>query len=163
MKFGPPFLPNPNSPKLWDRPPIVDGVDNARALVLEATTLYASVNVLLYFILHSDTAHAWGVDRKGAALKDNFVKLFIIPHYDSSGLIIRSLTKGVIRFVGEDIDRPARLFTTPPVGLGKPVVIRPPMVGPLTGSCPVCGEDVTGNKIYCSNRCKQAAYRQRAN
>ena len=23
--------------------------------------------------------------------------------------------------------------------------------------------DVTGNKIYCSNRCKQAAYRQRAN
>ena len=52
-----------------DWTPIVDTVPNARALVLEATTLYASVNILLYFILHSDTAIAWGVDRKGQRSK----------------------------------------------------------------------------------------------
>lgn len=96
-----------------DWTPIVEAVDNARSMVLEATTLYASVNILLYFILHSDTANAWGVDRKGAALKDNFIKLFLVPHYDANGLIIRERTKGYIRFAGENVDRPVRLFNTP--------------------------------------------------
>lgn len=111
-----------------DWTPIVDAVSNARALVLEATTLYASVNVLLYFILHSDTANAWGVDRKGAALKDNFVKLFIVPSYDVGGLIVRGQTRGYIRFAGEDVDRPARLFTAPPLILGQASVVTPPTV-----------------------------------
>lgn len=111
-----------------DWTPIVDAVPNARALVLEATTLYASVNVLLYFILHSDTANAWGVDRKGAALKDNFVKLYITPQYDVNGLIVRERTRGYIRFAGEDVDRPARLFTTPPITLGQPSVMTAPAV-----------------------------------
>lgn len=111
-----------------DWTPIVDAVPNARALVLEATTLYASVNVLLYFILHSDTANAWGVDRKGAALKDNFVKLFIEPAYDTNGLIVRDRTRGYIRFAGETVDRPARLFTMPPVTLGPASVFTPPPI-----------------------------------
>lgn len=113
-----------------DWTPIVDSVPNARALVLEATTLYASVNVLLYFILHSDTANAWGVDRKGAALKDNFVKLFIIPQYDVNGLIMREQTRGYIRFAGEDVDRLARLFVTAPLVLGQPSVVTAPALGP---------------------------------
>lgn len=109
-----------------DWTPIVDGVSNARTLVLEATTLYASVNILLYFILHSDTASAWGVDRKGAALKDNFVKLFIEPAYDSHGLIVREKTRGYVRFAGENVDRPARLFVAPPHSLGQANVYTPP-------------------------------------
>lgn len=111
-----------------DWTPIVDAVPNARAMVLEATTLYASVNVLLYFILHSDTANAWGVDRKGAALKDNFVKLFIEPAYDTNGLIVRSKTRGYVRFAGEDVDRPARLFTSLPLPMGEPAIFTPPPV-----------------------------------
>ncbi len=103
-----------------DWTPIVDQVDNARALILEATTLYSSVNILLYFILHSDTGNAWGVDKKGAALKDNFVKLVIVPAYDSAGLVVRSQTKGYIRFAGESVDRPTRLFTAAPANLGQP-------------------------------------------
>lgn len=113
-----------------DWTPIVDAVSSARALVLEATTLYASVNVLLYFILHSDTAHAWGVDRKGAALKDNFVKLLIQPAYDAAGLIDRNRTAGVIRFAGESTERPTRLFTTSPPSLGRPVVVSAGRVKP---------------------------------
>lgn len=96
-----------------DWTPIVEAVTNARSMVLEATTLYASVNILLYFILHSDTAHAWGVDRKGAALKDNFIKLLIVPHYDTNGLIVRERTRGYIRFAGETVERPVKLFHTP--------------------------------------------------
>jgi hypothetical protein len=96
-----------------DWTPIVDAVAHARQLILEATTLYASVNILLYFILHSDTANAWGVDRKGAALKDNFIKLFLIPHYDANGLIVRERTRGYVRFAGESVDRPVKLFHTP--------------------------------------------------
>lgn len=111
-----------------DWTPIVDAVPNARAMVLEATTLYASVNVLLYFILHSDTANAWGVDRKGAALKDNFVKLFLEPAYDTNGLIVRSKTRGYVRFAGEDVDRPARLFTSPPLPMGQPAIIAAPPI-----------------------------------
>lgn len=110
-----------------DWTPIVDAVPNARTLVLEATTLYASVNVLLYFILHSDTAAAWGVERKGAALKDNVVKLFITPQYDQAGLVIRSQTQGHLRFAGESVDRPVRLFNTPPVEVGRSRVITPPI------------------------------------
>jgi hypothetical protein len=108
-----------------DWTPIVDHVPNARALVLEATTLYASVNVLLYFILHSDTANAWGVDRKGAALKDNFVKLFIEPVYDIHGLIVRDRTRGYVRFAGESVDRPAHLFAAPPLVMGPASIFRP--------------------------------------
>lgn len=96
-----------------DWTPIVEAVCNARSMVLEATTLYASVNILLYFILHSDTANAWGVDRKGAALKDNFIKLYLVPHYDANGLIVRERTRGYLRFAGENVDRPVRLFNTP--------------------------------------------------
>lgn len=108
-----------------DWTPIVDAVPSARALVLEATTLYASVNIILYFILHSDTASAWGVDRKGAALKQNFIKLFLVPQYDGQGLIVRSLTRGYIRFAGESVDRPARLFSTLPVMMGEAIEVRP--------------------------------------
>lgn len=113
-----------------DWTPIVDAVPNARALVLEATTLYASVNVILYFILHSDTANAWGVDRKGAALKDNFIKLFIYPQYDGQGQIIRSLTRGYIRFAGESVERPVKLFTTQPISMGQAVELRANPAGP---------------------------------
>ncbi|MCB0209412.1 MAG: hypothetical protein KDJ52_08785, partial [Anaerolineae bacterium] len=96
-----------------DWTPIVDGVSNARKLILEATTLYASVNIILYFILHSDTADAWGVGKKGAALKDNFVKLFIQPYYDERGQVIREKTTAYIRFSGETVNRPITLISAP--------------------------------------------------
>lgn len=122
-----PHKSHPIQPIFFDDwTPIVDAVPNARALVLEATTLYASVNVLLYFILHSDTANAWGVDRKGAALKDNFVKLFIHPVYDANGLIVRNQTSGTVRFSGDSLERPVTLFTAPPEPRGRAVVITPP-------------------------------------
>ena len=106
-----------------DWTPIIDAVDNARELVLQATTLYASVNIILYFILHSDTANAWGVDRKGAALKDNFIKLFIVPHYDANGLIVRNKTRGFIKFAGDNSEYPVKLEQSlprakPPHGAG---------------------------------------------
>jgi hypothetical protein len=71
---------------------------SAKSLILEATTLFASVNIILYFVIHSDTANAWGVGAKGASLKDNFVKLIICPHYDQSGLVDRRKTRAYIRF-----------------------------------------------------------------
>jgi predicted nucleic acid-binding Zn ribbon protein len=27
--------------------------------------------------------------------------------------------------------------------------------------CPICGEKVTGKKVYCTDRCREAAYRKR--
>ncbi|MCB0212787.1 MAG: hypothetical protein KDJ52_25820, partial [Anaerolineae bacterium] len=96
-----------------DWTPIVDEVKTARRLILEATTLYASVNIILYFILHSDTADAWGVGKKGAALKDNFVKLFIQPYYDERGQVIPEKTTAYVRFSGETVNRPINLINTP--------------------------------------------------
>jgi uncharacterized integral membrane protein len=121
-----------------DWTPIVDSVPNARALVLEATTLYASVNIILYFILHSDTAYAWGVDRKGAALKDNFIKLFIVPTYDPNGQVVRSQTRGYIRFAGETVDRPVKLFATPPIPMGEAREVKPKLLA---------GPDETESKV----------------
>jgi hypothetical protein len=121
-----PHKSHPLQPVFFDDwTPIVEAVPSARALVLEATTLYASVNVLLYFILHSDTAHAWGVDRKGAALKDNFVKLLLQPVYDADGRVDRHQTRGVIRFAGESIERPTRLFASPPLVSQPPIILKP--------------------------------------
>lgn len=106
-----------------DWTPIVDDVRNARKLILEATTLYASVNIILYFILHSDTADAWGVGKKGAALKDNFVKLFIQPYYDERGQIIREKTTAYVRFSGETINRPIMLISTPVASLNANALV----------------------------------------
>ena len=157
-----PHKSHPVQPIFFDDwTPIVKAVPNARALVLEATTLYASVNMILYFLLHSDTANAWGVDRKGAALKDNFVKLLIQPAYDENGLIIRSQTQGFVKFSGESIKRPAKLFTTPPGEVGKPVVVTPGKVLGDESHCPMCGNLTTDKQTYCSGACKQKAYRQR--
>jgi len=96
-----------------DWTPIINELEMAKDLIFNATTLYASVNILLYFILHSDTANAWGVDKKGAALKDNFIKLFLVPHYNQAGLIIREDTRGYITFPGDKDEYPTRLFNLP--------------------------------------------------
>lgn len=75
-------------------------LETAEGLILDATTLYASVNIVLYFILHLDTANAWGVGKVGAALKDNFIKLRIKPHYQG-GMIVREKSTGLLIFPGE--------------------------------------------------------------
>lgn len=75
-------------------------LEAAEGLILDATTLYASVNIVLYFILHLDTANAWGVGKVGAALKDNFIKLRIKPHYQG-GMIVREKSKGLLIFPGD--------------------------------------------------------------
>lgn len=93
--------------------------------MLEATTLYASVNIILYFTLYSDTAHTWGVDRKGATFKENFIKLFIVPSYDGNGQIVRHLTRGYIIFAGERVERPVKLFSIPPAQMGRGIEVKP--------------------------------------
>ncbi len=75
----------------------------AEEFILKATTLFASVNIILYFMIHLDTANAWGVHKIGAALKNNFVKLLIYPGYDEAGLIDRSRNRGYIIRPGETI------------------------------------------------------------
>jgi hypothetical protein len=73
----------------------------AEAFIIDATVLYASVNIILYFIIHIDTANAWGVGRIGAALKDNFIKLVIEPGYNDQGLIDRKCNRGYLIRPGE--------------------------------------------------------------
>ena len=69
--------------------------------IVDATTLYASVNIVLYFIIHLDTANAWGVGKVGAALHQNFYKLFIEPGMNQNGLIDRSLNTGYVLYPGQ--------------------------------------------------------------
>ena len=87
-------------------------LEESEAFILDATTLYASVNIILYFIIHLDTANAWGVHKIGAELKNNFVKLLIYPGYDEAGLIDRSRNKGYLMRPGETIKnkKPIALF-----------------------------------------------------
>jgi len=74
---------------------------DAEAFIIDATTLYASVNIILYFILHLDTANGWGVGKVGAALHQNFIKLFIEPGFNSSGIIDRTKNVGWILMAGQ--------------------------------------------------------------
>ena len=71
---------------------------NAEQLIIDASTMYASVNLILYFIIHSDTREAWGVDRVGASLKDGLIKLIVVPRYNGKGRVDFSLTRGYVRF-----------------------------------------------------------------
>lgn len=73
----------------------------AEDFIIDATTLYASVNIILYFIIHLDTANAWGVGKVGAALHQNFIKLFIEPGFTESGLIDRGKNTGYILMPGQ--------------------------------------------------------------
>lgn len=104
--------------------------EEAEAFILDATTLYASVNIILYFILHLDTANAWGVGKIGAALKNNFIKLLIEPGYDDEGLIDRRRNTGYILMPGQTMKdkRPVRLFG----GTGQPVVLPDLVIQPTS-------------------------------
>ncbi len=73
----------------------------AEEFIIDATTLYASVNIILYFIIHLDTANAWGVGKVGAALHQNFYKLFIEPGMNQNGLIDRGLNVGYVLYPGQ--------------------------------------------------------------
>lgn len=94
---------------------IVAKLPGAEDFVLEALTLYASVNISLYFIIHLDTAHAWGVGKVGAALKNGFIKLFIRAGYDRAGLIDRAQNVGLLMYPGETLKqaRQIKLFSAP--------------------------------------------------
>ena len=101
----------------------------AEEFILKATTLFASVNIILYFMIHLDTANAWGVHKIGAALKNNFVKLLIYPGYDEAGLIDRNRNRGYIIRPGETIKdkKQVSLFSGTGSQLLLPdLVIQPP-------------------------------------
>lgn len=102
----------------------------AEDFILKATTLFASVNIILYFMIHLDTANAWGVHKVGAALKNNFVKLLIYPGYNESGLIDRSRNKGYIIRPGETIKdkRQVSLFS----GIGTQLLLPDLIIQPTT-------------------------------
>lgn len=96
--------------------------DNASDMILEASTFYASVNLLLYFIIHTDTAHAWGVGKEGAALKNNFVKLFLQPQYNNYGEVVRTRTRSYIVFPAQTTEREIEL---PGASIAPDLVLRP--------------------------------------
>lgn len=103
--------------------------NEAEDFIIDATTLYASVNVILYFIIHLDTANAWGVGKVGAALHQNFIKLFVEPGFNEVGIIDRSRTTGYLLMPGQSKKdrRQVQLFN----GTGQ-LVALPDLVQRLT-------------------------------
>lgn len=103
--------------------------NEAEAFILDATTLYASVNIILYFIIHLDTANAWGVGKVGAALHQNFIKLRIEPGFNEAGLVDRSRNIGWLVMPGmssrKDWKR-VKLFG----GLGQPLLLPDLIIQP---------------------------------
>lgn len=77
--------------------------EESENFIIDATTLYASVNIILYFIIHLDTGAAWGVDKVGASLKNNFIKLIVQPGYNSLGEIDRTKNIGWLIMPGQTI------------------------------------------------------------
>lgn len=97
----------------------------AEDFIIDATTLYASVNIILYFIIHLDTANAWGVGKIGAALHQNFIKLRIEPGFDN-GLIDRSKNIGWLLMPGQSLKDKQRVNLFASSGVAIPdLVIEP--------------------------------------
>lgn len=116
----------------------------AEEFILKATTLFASVNIILYFMIHLDTANAWGVHKIGAALKNNFVKLLIYPGYDEAGLIDRNRNRGYIIRPGETIKdkRQVSLFS----GTGSQLLLPDLVIQPQKNSDDLFIQLVTSGK-----------------
>lgn len=107
---------------------IVEQCDNAKSFIYQATTLFASVNIVLIFLVHADTADAWGVSKKGAALTHGFIKAYLIPHYNNStGQINRTQTTAEVWLPGTTERRPLQLESAP--------VLWPVTVPPATDTC----------------------------
>lgn len=132
----------------------------AEEFIIDATTLYASVNIILYFIIHLDTANAWGVGKVGAALHQNFIKLFIEPGF-TEGLIDRQKNAGWLLMPGQSKRDKQRVVLFG--GTGQ--VIIPDLVLPpgeiVSRQCAMCPNPVTGKQVYCSDACRQKAFRER--
>ena len=122
----------------------------AEAFIVDATTLYASVNIILYFIIHLDTANAWGVGKVGAALHQNFYKLFIEPGHDTNGLIDRRLNKGFLIMPGQSKkDRQEiGLFNGTGRALLPDLVINPNEVVQASGDDARIIEMIRGGRSY---------------
>lgn len=101
----------------------------AEDFIIDATTLYASVNIILYFIIHLDTANAWGVGKVGAALHQNFIKLRLEPGYNELGLIDRSRTTGYLLMPGQSRKEQRRVILFS--GTGQQVIV-PDLIQRLT-------------------------------
>lgn len=96
-----------------DVTPLVQNVDNFEDFIMTATTLSASVNVVIIFLIHADTRDAWGVGTKGKALTGTFVKLFISPTYTKAGELVKGGASGMVCFNGERVGKPVTLLNTP--------------------------------------------------
>lgn len=79
-----------------DHPPLIIILDDWDDIVLEAPrmasrfvqkalTMYASVNIVCYFLLHDDTLPAWGLTGVGASVKNKVVKLVINKGMQADG------------------------------------------------------------------------------
>jgi hypothetical protein len=103
---------------------------DAEKFIVDATTFYASVNIILYFMLHADTAATWGVGKVGAALHQNFIKLFIEPGFNEAGMIDRTRNVGWLLMAGQSKKdrRQVRLFN----GVGQPLLIPDYVNQPVT-------------------------------
>lgn len=95
--------------------------EDAEQLIIKASTMYATVNIILYFMLHADTVNAWGVDKIGAALHQNFIKLLIQPGFNEAGMIDRNRNIGWLLMPGQTKKdrRQVRLFS----GMGQLLLI----------------------------------------
>ena len=114
---------------LDDWTPIVERCDKAKPFIYDATTLFSSVNIVLIFLIHADTADAWGVGRKGAALTHGFVKAHIIPFYNDMGMVDRTRTTAEVALPGTAERRPLSLESAPvswPVQATPQAVSKPP-------------------------------------
>lgn len=99
---------------LDDWTPIVEHCDNAKSFIFNATTLFASVNVILIFLIHSDTSDAWGTSKKGAALTHGFIKAYLKPSYSGpNGKIDRTKTTAEVWLPGSAGRVPLELESAP--------------------------------------------------
>lgn len=81
----------------------VQYVDFAEQFMAEAGTVMASANIILYFILQSDSKDAFGVGRLGAMLKRNYFRLYLKPEKNEDGVIIPGQSSGYLIYPNESI------------------------------------------------------------
>lgn len=121
-----PFLPV----FLDDWSNIVNEVELAREFIFQASTLFTSANIMLYFILHSDTRPAWGVDERGAALKDAFIKLWVEPARER-GVVQPGRSRGFITFPNSKERVEVKLLPPPMMLTGGEPIPEEPAPEPL--------------------------------
>jgi len=106
-----------------------------------AATTGASSGLVIYFLMQGDTTAAYGLKDLGAMLKNNFMRLTIIPIPDTAGIVTPGHSRAELVYPNTSEVVPVDLITGRPHSFPDPAAVKPVIEGQPAASILLEPED----------------------